>query len=56
MSNSAKFWIRTGFGLINGNEMRHFCCEQVTLFKFFGLHLDLDFTFANVFGLCSDFD
>jgi len=36
--------------------MRHVCCEQAAFFKFFGLHLDLDFTFANVFGLCLDLD
>jgi len=29
--------------------MRHFCCEKAAFFKYFGLHLDLDFTFAKYF-------
>jgi len=31
--------------------MGHFCCEKAAFFEFFGLHLDLDFTFAKSFGL-----
>jgi len=26
--------------------MRNFCCEKAAFFKFFGLHLDLDFAFG----------
>ena len=28
--------------------MRHFCCEKVAFFKYFGLHLDLELTFENI--------
>jgi len=37
-------------------EMEQFCCENAAFFKLFGLHLDLDFTFENIFGLCLDLD
>jgi len=40
--------------LVNGKEMWHFCCEKATFFKYFGLHLDLDFSFEKNFGLCLD--
>jgi len=34
-----------GFGpdldLVNGKEMRHFCCENAAFFKIFGLYLRL---------------
>jgi len=33
---------------VNGKEMRHFCCEKVAFFKYFGLHLDLELTFENI--------
>ena len=36
--------------------MRNFCCEKAEFFKFFRLHLDLDFTFEKVFGLWLDLD
>ena len=36
--------------------MRHFCSEKAVFFKYFGLNLDLDFTFENIFGLCLDLD
>jgi len=36
--------------------MRHFYCEKVALFKFFGLHLDLDFRIKTFFGLWLDLD
>jgi len=36
------------FDLVNGKEMWHFCCEKATFFKYFGLHLDLDFTFEKI--------
>jgi len=34
--------------------MRHFRCEKAAFFKYFGLHLDLDFTFEKYFGLWLD--
>jgi len=37
--------------LVNGKEMRHFCCEKAAFFKYFGLHLDLDLAFEKTFGL-----
>ena len=36
---------------VNGKEMGHFCCEKAAFFKHFGLQLDLDFTFEQIFGL-----
>ena len=33
---------------VNGNEMRHVCYEKAAVFKIFGLHLDLNFTFENI--------
>jgi len=39
-----------------GKEMGHFCSEKAAFFKFFGLHLDLDFTFEKLFGLWLDLD
>jgi len=33
-----------------------FCCEKTVLFKFFGLHLDLDFTVGKIFGLWLELD
>jgi len=42
--------------LVNGKEMRHFSCEKAALFNFFGLHLDLVFTFEKLFGLLLDLD
>jgi len=32
--------------------MRHFRCEKAAFFKFFGLHLDLDFAFEKIFLDC----
>jgi len=40
--------------LVNGKEMRHFCCEKATFLKYFEPNLDLDFKFEKnwtVFGL-----
>jgi len=34
----------------------YFCCEKPAFFKFFGLLLDLDFTFEKSFGLWLDLD
>jgi len=50
VSNSSKFRIPTGFGFINGKEMGHFCCEEATFFKFFGLGLYICKSFWTVFG------
>jgi len=36
--------------------MRHFCREKVAFFKYFGLHLDMDFAFEKYFGLWLDLD
>jgi len=36
---------------VNGKEMRHFCCEKATFFKFFGLGLYSGKTFWTVIGL-----
>jgi len=32
--------------------MWHFCCEKAAFFKFFGLHLDLDFLSLKNFVYC----
>ena len=32
--------------------MGHICCQEAAFFNFFGLHLDLDFTFEKSCGLC----
>jgi len=37
---------------VNRKEMGYFCCEKAAFFKYFGRHLDLDFTFENFSGLC----
>jgi len=50
------FWPGPDLDWVNGNEMRHFCCEKDAFFKFFGLHLDLDFTFEKFFRLWLDLD
>jgi len=41
---------------INGKEMGHFCCENAAFFEFFGLQLDLDFSFEKSFGVWLDLD
>jgi len=41
---------------VKGKETRHFCCEKAAFFESFGLHLDLDITFAKSFGLWLDLD
>jgi len=37
-----------GLDLLNGKEMRHFVCGKAAFFKYFGLHLELDFTFEKI--------
>jgi len=37
--------------LDNGKEMWHFYCEKAAFFKYFGLHLDLGFTFEKKFWI-----
>jgi len=41
-------WIGLDPDWVNEKEMRHHCCENATFFKFFGPHLDLDFTVKNI--------
>jgi len=47
---------RPDLDLVNGKEMPHICCEKAAFFKYFGLHLVLDFTFETIFGLWLDLD
>ena len=47
---------RADLDSVNGKEIRHFCCENAAFLKYFGLHLDLDFTYEKIFGLCLDLD
>jgi len=49
-------WIGLDPDWVNEKEMRHHCCENATFFKFFGPHLDLDFTVKKYFGLWLDMD
>jgi len=39
------FAFRSDLDRVDAKEMWHFCCEKAAFFIFFGLHLDLDFTF-----------
>jgi len=41
---------------VNGKERSYFCCEKAAFFKYFELHLDLDFTFEKYFRLWLDLD
>ena len=40
--------------LVNGKQMRHFCCEKAAFVKYFRLDLYLDFAFEKLLGLCLD--
>jgi len=53
--NSSKLWSGPDLGLVNGKEMGHFCCGKAD-FSNIWLHLNLDFPFETIFGLCLDLD